>query len=148
MYKYLIIAIASLTILQAGIGDSRLSLLGEAHVGLFRPAAPNFTKIYGSDDKLLPVLVFGVGYGDDLKKVRKVIEDVLEKDGRVLQDPPTTIGVVELGDSSVNFAVRPWVKTSDYWGFYFDTTEKIKLRFDEEGINIPYPQRDVHMHTA
>lgn len=92
-------------------------------------------------------LVIGVGYGDDLDKVRGVLEDILEKDERVLDDPLPTIGVLELADSSVNFAVRPWVKTSDYWSFYFDAVKNIKQRFDAEGITIPFPQRDVHMHS-
>jgi small conductance mechanosensitive channel len=90
--------------------------------------------------------VFGVGYGDDIDKVKKVAEDVLSKEERVLKDPPITIGLIELGDSSVNFAVRPWVKTSDYWGVYFDVNEAMKKRFDAEGITIPFPQRDIHMY--
>jgi len=90
--------------------------------------------------------VFGVGYGDDIDKVKKVLEDVLSKEERILKDPPITIGLIELGDSSVNFAVRPWVKTSDYWGVYFDVNEAMKKRFDAEGITIPFPQRDIHMY--
>jgi small conductance mechanosensitive channel len=91
-------------------------------------------------------MVIGVGYGDDLKKVREILEDILAKDDRILKDPEPTIGVLELADNSVNFAVRPWVKTGDYWGVYFDVTETVKRRFDEEGISIPYPQRDVHLY--
>jgi small conductance mechanosensitive channel len=90
-------------------------------------------------------LVIGVGYDDDLKKVRSVLEDILGKEARVLPDPAPTIGLLELGDSSVNFAVRPWVKTGDYWPTLFDLQEAIKIRFDHEGISIPYPQRDVHL---
>lgn len=91
-------------------------------------------------------LVFGVSYSDDLDRVKGVIEDILEKDERVLKDPEPTVGVLELADSSVNIAVRPWVKTSDYWGFYFDTVKAVKQRFDAEDIAIPFPQRDVHIH--
>ncbi len=91
-------------------------------------------------------LVFGVSYSDDLDRVKKVIEDILNKDERVLKDPEPTVGVLELADSSVNIAVRPWVKTSDYWGFYFDTVKAVKQRFDAEDITIPFPQRDVHVH--
>ena len=91
-------------------------------------------------------MVIGVGYGDDLKKVREILEDILAKDDRVLKDPEPTIGVLELADNSVNFAVRPWAKTGDYWGVYFDVTETVKRRFDEEGISIPYQQRDVHLY--
>jgi small conductance mechanosensitive channel len=90
--------------------------------------------------------VFGVSYGDDIEKVNNVIEDVLSKDERVLKDPAPTIGLLELGDSSVNFAVRPWVKTADYWNVYFSINEAMKKRFDEEGVSIPFPQRDVHMY--
>jgi small conductance mechanosensitive channel len=90
-------------------------------------------------------LVFGVGYGDDLQKVKAVLEEVLRDDERILKDPAPTVGVLELADSSVNFAVRPWVKTADYWGVFFDLNEKVKCRFDAEKISIPFPQRDVHM---
>jgi small conductance mechanosensitive channel len=93
-------------------------------------------------------LVIGVSYGDDIEKVKSVVADVLRGDERILKDPGPTIAVLELGDSSVNFAVRPWVRTEDYWNVYFDTTERIKKRFDAEGISIPFPQRDVHMVQA
>ena len=91
-------------------------------------------------------LVAGCGYDDDLDKVRKVLEDIIASDERVLDDPAPTIAVSELADSSVNFVVRPWVKSEDYWGVHFDVTEQIKKRFDAEGISIPYPQRDVHLY--
>ena len=101
---------------------------------------------YSAKDTRRVDMVIGVGYGDDLKKVREILEDILAKDHRILKDPAPTIGVLELGDNSVNFAVRPWVKRDDYWGAYFDVTETVKRRFDEEGISIPYPQRDVHLY--
>ncbi|MDJ0829569.1 MAG: mechanosensitive ion channel [Desulfobacterales bacterium] len=91
-------------------------------------------------------MIFGVGYEDDLDKVKQVIESVLTEDERILKDPAPTIGLVELADSSVNFAVRPWVNAADYWDVYFDTHEKMKKRFDAEKIAIPYPQRDVHVY--
>ncbi len=90
-------------------------------------------------------LVIGVGYGDDLKKVRTVLQEILQNETRVLKDPEPTIGLLELGESSVNFAVRPWVATADYWPVLFDLQETIKLRFDDEGISIPFPQRDLHI---
>ncbi len=93
-------------------------------------------------------IVAGVSYGDDLDKVRKVLEQILAEDARILKDPAPTIGVLALADSSINFAVRPWVKTGDYWSVYFDTHEKIKKRFDAEGISIPFPQRDVHLYKV
>lgn len=91
-------------------------------------------------------LVFGIGYGDDIDHAKKVIMDVLAREERILKDPATTIGVVELADSSVNFAVRPWVTADDYWNVYFNLTENIKKSFDAQGISIPFPQRDVHMY--
>jgi small conductance mechanosensitive channel len=95
-------------------------------------------------------LVAGVGYGDDLEKVKDVLKQIVSEDPRVLPDPATTIAVSELADNSVNLVVRPWVKTADYWDVYFDLTETIKKRFDAEGISIPFPQRDVHLfsHTS
>ncbi|MDF7800693.1 mechanosensitive ion channel [Pontiellaceae bacterium B1224] len=91
-------------------------------------------------------LVAGIGYSDDIDKAKKVLNDIIAADERILKDPAVTIAVVELADSSVNFVVRPWVNSADYWGVYFDTTEAIKKRFDEEGISIPFPQRDVHLY--
>ena len=91
-------------------------------------------------------LVVGVGYDADLDKTRKVLMDLLSSDERILGEPAPVIGVVELADSSVNFVVRPWVKTADYWSVYFDLNERIKKRFDKEGITIPFPQRDVHIY--
>jgi small conductance mechanosensitive channel len=92
-------------------------------------------------------LVMGIGYDDDIKKAKEIMEQIIKDDDRILSDPAPTIAVSELADSSVNFVVRPWVKTDDYWNVYFDLTEKIKTTFDKEGITIPYPQQDVHMYT-
>jgi len=101
---------------------------------------------YSAKDTRRLDLVFGVSYSDDLQKVKNVLLDILKTDNRVLQDPAPAIGVLELGDSSVNFAVRPWVKGVDYWPLFFDLKEKIKERFDAESISIPFPQQDVHMY--
>jgi small conductance mechanosensitive channel len=90
-------------------------------------------------------LVIGVSYGDDLKKVKAVIAEVLAEDDRILADPAPTVAVRELGNSSVDFVVRPWVKTADYWDVYFAVQEAVKVRFDAERISIPFPQRDVHL---
>jgi small conductance mechanosensitive channel len=90
-------------------------------------------------------MVASVSYSDDLDKVRKVLEGIIADDDRILKDPEPTIGVLEMADSSVNFAVRPWVKVDDYWDVYFATQEKIKKGFDAAGIVIPFPQRDVHL---
>lgn len=93
-------------------------------------------------------LVFGIGYGDDLLKAKDVLKQLVEADGRILEDPGYEIYVKELADSSVNFVVRAWVNAADYWGFYFAMQERVKLRFDEEGISIPFPQQDVHVFQA
>ncbi|BFM21167.1 mechanosensitive ion channel family protein [Gilvimarinus japonicus] len=89
-------------------------------------------------------MVFGISYGDDIKKAKEIMERVVKADERVLAEPAPTIAVSELADSSVNFVVRPWVKTSDFWPVKFDLVENIKLAFDEGGITIPFPQMDVH----
>jgi len=93
-------------------------------------------------------MVVGVSYEDDLKKAQQVIEKVLAGDDRILKEPATTVAVSELGDSSVNFVVRPWVQAADYWAVYFDITEKVKLALDKNGISIPYPQRDIHVKNG
>lgn len=92
-------------------------------------------------------LVANCSYDDDLDHVRKVLEGIVADDDRVLDEPATSIAVTELGDSSVNFIVRPWVNSGDYWAVHCDMTEQIKKRFDAEGLSIPYPQRDVHVYT-
>jgi small conductance mechanosensitive channel len=89
--------------------------------------------------------VVGVSYSDDIDKVKEVLADILSKDERILKDPAPMIALKELADSSVNFVVRVWVKSADYWGVYFDTIETVKKRFDAEGISFPFPQRDVHV---
>ncbi|MBN2212384.1 MAG: mechanosensitive ion channel [Sedimentisphaerales bacterium] len=93
-------------------------------------------------------MVFGVSYSDDLKQARQIIEEILNADERVLKEPAPTIAVAELADSSANFVVRPWVKGADYWSTKFDLTEKIKNTFDQQGITIPFPQRDVHIFNT
>jgi len=93
-------------------------------------------------------LVIGIGYDDDIKKAKEVIRGVLEEEKRILPAPEPLIAVSELADSSVNFVVRPWVKTAEYWAVYFALTENIKLALDANGISIPYPQQDVHLHQA
>lgn len=103
---------------------------------------------YSANDTRRVDMVVGVSYDDDLDKVRKTIEELVAADDRILDDPACTIAVSELADSSVNFVVRPWVKTPDYWGVMFDLTEAIKKRFDQEGISFPFPQRDVHLYKA
>lgn len=90
-------------------------------------------------------MIVGIGYDDDIKKAKDILLRLTQEDDRILKDPEPTIAVGELADSSINFVFRPWVKTEDYWVVKFDLTEKIKLTFDQEGISIPYPQRDIHL---
>jgi small conductance mechanosensitive channel len=102
---------------------------------------------YSANDTRRVDMVVGVSYGDDLDQVRKTLKDILAVEDRILPEPAPTIAVSALADSSVNFVVRPWVKTSDYWGVMFDLTEAIKKRFDKEGISFPFPQQDVHLYN-
>ncbi|MEO0365525.1 MAG: mechanosensitive ion channel domain-containing protein [Pseudomonadota bacterium] len=94
-------------------------------------------------DKRRIDLTIGVGYGDDLKVAEKVLRDCVDADERILTTETTTIAVSELADSSVNFVVRPWVKTGDYWPVRFDLLRNIKISLDEAGVSIPFPQREV-----
>ena len=101
---------------------------------------------YSANDTRRVDMVVGVSYDDDLDKVRKTLEELLAADERVLSEPAPLIAVSALADSSVNFVVRPWVKSADYWGVMFEMTEAIKKRFDKEGISFPFPQQDVHVY--
>ncbi|WP_372847196.1 mechanosensitive ion channel family protein [Pontiella sp.] len=91
-------------------------------------------------------LVASIGYGDDIGKAKQVLKSILDVETRILPEPAPTIAVLEMADSSVNIAVRPWVNAADYWSVFFELQETIKLRFDQEGITIPFPQRDVHIY--
>ena len=93
-------------------------------------------------------MVFGISYDDDIRKAKQILEEIIAADERVLADPAPVVALGELADSSVNFLVRPWAKSADYWSLLWDTTTAVKLRFDEEGISIPYPQMDVHMNSG
>ena len=101
----------------------------------------NYTRL----GRLRVDFVFGVSYADDMRKVKEVLREILAADERVLAEPAPVIFVQSLDDSSVNIAVRPWVKPDDYWTLQWDLPERVKLRFDAEGITIPFPQRDVHL---
>lgn len=90
-------------------------------------------------------LVVGIGYSSDIQKAHDVITNLIKEDTRILTEPAPQVAVSELADSSVNFVIRPWVKKEDYWGVKFDLTRRIKEAFDENGIEIPFPQRVVHM---
>ncbi|MGJ8681348.1 mechanosensitive ion channel family protein [Paraglaciecola sp.] len=91
-------------------------------------------------------MVVGIGYDSDLKRAKEVLQEIADADDRILKEPAVTIAVAELADSSVNFVVRPWTATANFWAVKFDFNEQVKLRFDQEGIAIPFPQMDVHVH--
>lgn len=101
---------------------------------------------YSARDTRRIDLVFGIGYDDDIKKAKELIEKAMAEDERILKDPAPVVMLLELADSSVNFAVRPWVKSGDYWAVRGDLLETLKNNCDAEGISIPYPQRDVHIY--
>ena len=103
-------------------------------------------KNYAGFDERRVDLVVGIGYGAPIDKAYEIMKRLVEADERILGSPETQIAVAELADSSVNFVLRPWVKGSDYWAVKFDLTEKIKKEFDAAGIEIPFPQTDVHLY--
>lgn len=103
---------------------------------------------YSSESTRRVDFVFGIGYGDDIEQARKVIASLIAADERAFSDPEPQIVVGNLGESSVDLTVRVWANAADYWGLKFDLTEQVKLAFDAQGISIPYPQRDVHVHQA
>jgi len=109
--------------------------------GLSTSSMTNFS----TEEKRRVDWVIGVGYGDDLNKARQVIKALCDNDSRILQDPGAFIAVSELADSSVNFVVRAWVNAPDYWGVFFDMNENVYNEFNKQGLNIPYPQMDVHI---
>ena len=92
-------------------------------------------------------MVFGISYSDDIPKAESILEDILQSHDKVLDTPESMVRLHTLGASSVDFVVRPWVKVDDYWDVYWDVTRTVKLRFDEEGVSIPFPQRDVHVYN-
>jgi small conductance mechanosensitive channel len=93
-------------------------------------------------------MVFGIGYSDDIPKAEALLYSILTEHPKVLKHPEPNVKLHTLNESSVDFIVRPWTSTSDYWDVYWDVTKAVKQRFDEEGISIPFPQRDVHIHQT
>jgi small conductance mechanosensitive channel len=115
---------------------------------------PN-NKIWGdvirnktSEDTRRVDMVFGISYADDIDRAEGIFREIVESHELVLEEPAPMVRMNNLGDSSVDFIVRPWVKTDDYWTVYWDVHRDVKKRFDEEGISIPFPQRDVHIHQG
>jgi len=105
------------------------------------------TNITGTSKRRVD-LVFGIGYSDDMAKAQKILEDILAGHESILKDPAPVVKVHELADSSVNFIVRPWVKTDNYRDVHGDITHAVKEHFDAEGVSIPFPQRDVRVHQV
>lgn len=112
--------------------------------GLSNASMTNFS----TEEKRRVDWKFGIAYGDDVDNAKTVIKKLADEDSRILKDPELFVAVSELGDSSVNFAVRAWVEAADYWGVFFDMNEKIYKTFGKEGLNIPFPQMDVHVHKS
>ena len=112
------------------------------------PLANNNITNFSTESTRRVEFVFGIGYDDDLKQAKDLLIALFDQDRRVLREPQPLVVVSELGDSSVNFTVRVWVQSSDFWGLKFDMLERVKLAFDEANISIPYPQTDVHLHEA
>lgn len=127
---------------QMRTGDNKAMIIPNSNI-----TGGNITN-YSAKDTRRVDMVFGIGYDDDIKKAKELLMELIESDERILKDPEPVVAVSELADSSVNFVVRPWVNSADYWGVMFDFTEAVKLRFDAEGISIPYPQQDVHLHKV
>jgi small conductance mechanosensitive channel len=120
-------------------GDNKTIIIPNAKL-----AGDNITNYSAKETRRVDMTV-GVAYDADPSKVKDVLTDIISKESRIHADPAPQVAVAELADSSVNFVVRVWTDTADYWGVKFDITETIKNRFDEEGIGIPFPQRDIHI---
>jgi small conductance mechanosensitive channel len=118
--------------------DNKVIIIGNSNI-----IGGNITNFSIKDTRRVD-FVFGIGYDDDLKLAKKTLLKIVKADTRVLADPKPFVAVGELADSSVNFTVRVWAKSEDYWGVHFDTIEKVKTTFDEKNISIPYPQLDTH----
>ncbi|HCC70008.1 MAG TPA: mechanosensitive ion channel protein MscS [Bacteroidales bacterium] len=110
------------------------------------PIAVNALTNYSTQDTRRIDFTFGIGYDDDIDKARSVIMRIINEDERILKTPEPLVKIVNLGDSSVDFATRVWVNSGDYWNVFFDINEKVKKSFDNEGISIPFPQQDVHLY--
>lgn len=112
------------------------------------PVSNGSTVNYSTEPVRRVDFTFGIGYNDDIDKAKKVIMEVIEKDERILKDPEPFIGVINLGESSVDLVTRVWANAGDYWGIFFDMQETVKKEFDRQGVSIPFPQTDVHLFQA
>jgi small conductance mechanosensitive channel len=134
------------SVFELGIFTTSLNTVDNVRITIPNSAVyGQVIKNYSTNENRRIDLVIGVSYGDELGKAKQIIQDVLAKDSRVLAEPASTVAVSELGDSSVDFVVRPWVKGDDYWPARFDLTRAIKEGLEAGGCSIPYPQRDLHV---
>lgn len=146
---YIEVAGTSGTVTDVGMFNTTLLTPDNKRVVVPNRLVYNDTIVnYSAEDTRRIDMVFGIGYEDDVDLARKLIESTISADERVLKDPAPQVAVSELADSSVNFVVRPWVNKEDYWAVRFAMMENIKRAFDDNGISIPYPQQDVHMHEV
>ncbi|MFN2138168.1 MAG: mechanosensitive ion channel family protein [Candidatus Promineifilaceae bacterium] len=137
------------TVLEVGIYHTRLRTPDNKVMYVPNSNVMDENIINLADLNILRVdMVFGIGYDDDMRQAKSVLRAILDADGRILDDPPARIVVGELGDNSVNILVQPFTLRENALDVRYDITERVKLRFDEEGISFPYPQRDVHLFTA
>lgn len=103
---------------------------------------------YSTEENRRVEWTFGIGYGDDTTRAKEILKELCDADERILKDPETFIAISALADNSVNFVVRSWVKASDLWNVYFEMNEKVYNEFNKEGLNIPFPQMDIHLHKV
>lgn len=122
-------------------GDNREIIVPNSHI-----YGGTITNVSARETRRID-LVIGIGYNDDIRKAREILEGILKGHELILEDPAPAVSVAELGDSSININVRPWVKSGDYWPVRADLLETIKVTFDDNGISIPFPQRDVHLYN-
>lgn len=147
--EYVVIAGTEGNVKEIGIFTTTLITLDNRMIVIANSAVTGGNiENYSREDNRRIDLVVGISYDDDIRRAREVILDELSKTDHLLADPAPFVGVFELGDNSVNLAVRPWCKSVDYWDAYFATMETLKVRLDVEGISFPYPQRDVHLHQV
>ena len=135
------------TVVEVGMFNTVLLSLDNKRVIIPNSVVYTGTIVnYSAEENRMVEMTFGIGYDDDIRKAKEIMQSLLNADERILDEPAPVVALAELADSSVNFNVRPWVKQADYWDVKADITEKVKLAFDDSGISIPYPQMDVHVN--
>ena len=122
--------------------DNKIMIVPNSKIG-----GDTITNASASDTRRVD-LTFGIGYGDDTEKAQGILERILAEHPLILKDPAPVVKLHQLADSAVNFVVRPWTKGGDYWTVYWDVTAAVKREFDRQGISIPFPQQDIHIHQV